>query len=540
MTCTVCRGSPGRRPLVEAIREWYARDDVLNEILQAMQRWHVKFMPGYAPSSWLYTEDAGELRTAIERPLELMARHPERRDYPYFRIFGERHRPAPCWDEDTLVGYDFVIEKDGRIWQECFEAMLPVLDVLEHHGVYYWLKYTGHHSLHVILPAEVFPASIRGVSLAGRHRALHHRLMVFLNKRARQHYNDHDRHCLPGTNMPYSVNEDTGLVNYPLLREELAGFRPWRASTHLAQVRDLWRKVPPEARGSGEALLLEALRPYGEQRTEYPSTARRSASAPLPEPPPGSSVEQAVRDLGSGDVPTRRCAAWALMLLGDASLESLLCRALGDQDPDVRWFAAEALARVGTIDALPALLQMTPDDMASASFVDYCVGIGESIVPELVRALQRRPLRSWHALPVDKALERIGVASRPQLEALRAGGSTENRRKATAILARIAGQTSFGEALEASWDPRRYRQAVKTLAWYDDPRAGERLVELAGEGGARVRKDAVKYLDWTDSPERAAVFQSALDDPQPKIRRWAERGLEHAEQLEPLLSRCSG
>jgi hypothetical protein len=218
--------NPGRRPSVDEIRAYYAREEVLDELLQGMQRWHVKFVPGYAKTSWLCTQDPVELREAIARPLDRMAKNPKLVDYPYFRIAWERHDPAWSWDAGTLWGYDFVIEKDSVIWQECFEAMLPVMDILDHFGVFYWLKYTGHHSLHLVIPAEAFPQTVRGSPIKDKHRLLYHRLMVFLNKRARQQYNEHDRHCPPGTNMPYSVNEDTGLLNYPLRREELDHFRP--------------------------------------------------------------------------------------------------------------------------------------------------------------------------------------------------------------------------------------------------------------------------------------------------------------------------
>jgi hypothetical protein len=77
--------------------------------------------------------------------------------------------------------------------------------------------------------------------------------------------------------MPYSVNEDTGLLNYPLLRAELEGFRPWQASIHLARVRDFWRVVPKDAYGGAGALLEEVVRPCEEQVKTYPPVSQRPA-----------------------------------------------------------------------------------------------------------------------------------------------------------------------------------------------------------------------------------------------------------------------
>jgi hypothetical protein len=108
--------APGRRPSIAEVRAYYSRGEVLNEILQGMRRWHVRYVPGYAKSGWVYTEDPQELRSMITGPLELMEAHPERRDYPYFRIYGERHCTAHSWDEGTLWGCDFVIEKDAYLW----------------------------------------------------------------------------------------------------------------------------------------------------------------------------------------------------------------------------------------------------------------------------------------------------------------------------------------------------------------------------------------------------------------------------------------
>ena len=556
--------NPGRRPSIAEIRDYYSRDETLNELLQAMQHWHVRFVPGYAKSRWVYTENRQELHSMIMKRLGLMEKHPERKDYPYFRINWERHRPAYSWDEKTLWGYDFVIEKDSFLWQECFEAMFPVMDILEHLGVHYWLKYTGHHSLHLIIPAEVFPQTFRGIPLKDKHKAIYHRLMVFLNKRANQKYNDHDRHCPPGTNMPYSMNEDTGLINYPLLREELEDFRPWHASIHLAKVRDFWRTVPKDAYGKADALLKELMKPYDEQIKIYPPISHQSIKSIEPERwesvlvgvrKPSSetslSVKQAIEMLKSDDALIRRFAAWVLMLMADNSSLSALCQALADEDADVRWFAAndllvvqclrnqhkEAMFRFGNLDAMPKLLEMQPDDMANGSFVDFCVKHGESTIPFLVEALKKKFTSTWSSLPIDKALERIGDACKPILEKMLEDGDAENREKASNILSRLSGTPSIEQILEMSHSKQHKQRklAARMLAWYDEPRTIERLLEMVNDKNQVVRKEAVKALGCIDHPESEEILQHALLEPNAKVHRWAERGLEMVIEMDSLM-----
>ncbi|MBN2389678.1 MAG: HEAT repeat domain-containing protein [Anaerolineae bacterium] len=531
--------TPGRRPAIGEIRAYYTRPEILNEILQAMQRWHVSFVPGYVKQSWVYIEDAAKLRAMLMQPLDLMEQYPERTEYPYFRINWARHNPAHSWNKDTLRGYDFVIEKDSFLWQECFEAMLPVMDILEHFGVTYWLKYTGHHSLHLVVPAECFPREVRGVPLTDVHEAVYHRLMVFLNKRARQHYNEHNRHCPPGTNMPYSVNEDTGLVNIPLLREELATFRPWQASIYLVQPRDFWRSVPESARGCAAGLLDKVLRPSGEQARFYPppvipserSESRNLLTMSTEIPRMHSASFRFARNDGIPEnsdncinIRERRLAVWKLMLSSDENDSPTLIAALADEDADVRWFAAEALARIGSLDALPALLALPYDDMTGACLVDFCVRHGEVSIPALIEALKTFTA-PWSSPPVDKALERIGEVSISHLQKLLDDSNHDVRKRAASILERISGTPTLDDVLAMSTTHNRKHNAAQMLGWYDEPRAHQRLTELTTDRNPRVRKDAIKALLWTDHPDAEQLLQRALTDENDKVRRWAENGI---------------
>lgn len=545
--------TPGRRPAPEEIRDYYTRPEILREIRATMARWHVCYLPGYAPQRWLTTETVDDLRSLLAEPLNRMAEDPARTEYPYFRINYARYHPAHSWDEAALWGYDFVIEKDHPLWQACFEAMLPVMDILDDFGVHYWLKYTGHHSLHLVIPAEAFPATVRGVPLTACRAAIHHRLMVFLNKRAAQARNDHDRHCPPGTNMPYSVNEDTGLVNTPLVRADLADFRPWQASIHTVEIHDLWRTVPDTAHGSAAGLLDEVLKPFHGQAPVYPAASLPTKPRRLPAPRPGKRAEapafararksagtlpsrcEALDTLRHGSTAARQRAAWALLLTGDATAPALI-KALHDPDADVRWFATEALLAADVPAPLDDLLAMAPDDMAGAAFADHATRTGAAAVPALVDGLRTDFNHFWNSLPIDQALVRIGAAARPALAAMAHDPDRDQRAKALAILTQIEGTPSLEEVLAMSHNPRTTSKAAKMLGWFDDPRAWQRIAELCSEPhNVRARRDALQALLWTDHPQTHQLVHRALDDPHRKVRRLAERSLDLVEQLDRLL-----
>ena len=537
--------TPGRRPEIPEVRDYYSRPDILNELLQGMQRWHVRYVPGYERQRWLYTECPAELQQLLNRALDTMVEDPQYTDYPYFRINYARYTPAQSWDEENIWGHDFVIEKDSPLWQECFEAMLPVMDILEYFGVHYWLKYSGHHSLHLVIPAEMFPSALRGISLNTCYESLHHRLMIFLNRHSNQHFNEHNRHCPPGTNMPYSINEDTGLVNLPLLRQDLAAFRPWHANIHLVEPRDFWRTIPDKSRGSGISLLEEVLKPTTQQKHFYTDLSQQpqfdegKAQKKVDSPRvkalclPGN---QAFSHITSTDTGERCLAAWTLMVLALPETVPHLIQALSDENADVRWFAAEGLIRVGSSHALDDMLAMQPDDMAGSCLVDFCMRYGEVTIPALIQALCTSYRSPHNSLPFDKALEHIGEPSIPYLKDLQIHKNPTVRKVAATVLWRLTGTPGVEEVLVLSEQRNRKPYAASMLGWYDDPRVYNRVSELSADmHNDRLRRECIKSLLWNDHPHTKDLLHKALEDPSKKIRNWAKRYLALLKQVELLI-----
>ena len=347
------------RPPLEEVRAYYSRTDVLDELLGGMRRWHVRLEPGEGlRHRWINVTDRQELRAMLLRPLDRMARNPRRVKFPYLRIDARRYEPVTSWEPDDRWGLDFVLEKDGPTWRECWDAVLPVTAILDHFGVHYWLKYTGHHSLHVLMPAESVPARLGRLPLLEYLPSIRRRLLAFFRRCCFQPLGEGGSfHGSPGTNMPYALNEDTGLLNYPILKREIPAFQPVQAHPSGAAVRSFWREFPHQKRGSAAALLAEALRPFREQKCSLPGLSAR--------PPVG--LDQTLAQMESRQRRQRKEAVLRLPWFGEPEAADRLLGALNDRALEVRKAAVEAVAGVDDPRCEWALRKMLPGTAAKLS-----------------------------------------------------------------------------------------------------------------------------------------------------------------------------
>lgn len=71
------------RPPLEAVREYYSRPEVLDEIPAAMQKWHVRLEPGEGlKHRWFNTIDRDELHGRLMRLLDRIARNEQLTQVP--------------------------------------------------------------------------------------------------------------------------------------------------------------------------------------------------------------------------------------------------------------------------------------------------------------------------------------------------------------------------------------------------------------------------------------------------------------------------
>lgn len=95
-------------------------------------------------------------------------------DVQFHPFFGMHHAVNSPGRPDDLTGWDMRFEADLEL-RESLDALIPVLAVLEHYRVPVISKFSGHRSLHVIIPAEAFPGEMK-------RRPLHKEWMAAFDK----------------------------------------------------------------------------------------------------------------------------------------------------------------------------------------------------------------------------------------------------------------------------------------------------------------------------------------------------------------------
>lgn len=337
------------RPSLQEARAYYSRTDVLGELAGAMQHWHVRLEPGEKMRhSWFNVDETSEVYETLMRLLDRMEENESLVKFPYMRIDARRYNPVTSWEEEDLWGSDFMMEKDGATWQECWDAVMPVIRILEYFGLRFWLKYTGHHSLHVMIPAENFPEKWGGLRFVEYASSFGSRLRAFFDRRGFQSLDETGLQGGGGgggTNMPYTLNEDTGLLNYPVLPAEIPGFEPVKARIDEAKVRSFWREFPDDKRACAMPLVEEVLKPFDEQAESY---GEGDLHPPL-------MLSDLLKRMDSPDFRERKYAVVRLPWFKEEEATERAMEALQDKRVDVRKNAVKALAGIDDPKAEQAL-----------------------------------------------------------------------------------------------------------------------------------------------------------------------------------------
>ncbi|MBN1247892.1 MAG: hypothetical protein JXC32_09555, partial [Anaerolineae bacterium] len=265
---------------------------------------------------------------------------------------------------------DCVFEADLPLWRDAFQDVTAIIARFEQDGVPYLHKFSGHRSLHVIVPGDILPHGYSGES----SRRLAHALMAWSGSQA------HRLHKI--TRMAYSLNEDTGLVCLPIARGKLDAFRPWHANLHLVRIPeatwDLW------GTDRDRAQLAELIRDL--EAVEPPTPTRHCPTVPEPE-----AALAPYRDR-LAHLPIDGSPAEVVQSLDprEAIPETALIAAMADPEVDARWLAAEAyvlhghsLSRAG-FEALVA----EEEEYARSAAVDVLLRFEDAIVPFATEVLR--------------------------------------------------------------------------------------------------------------------------------------------------------
>ncbi|NKB65679.1 MAG: hypothetical protein GKR89_01340 [Candidatus Latescibacteria bacterium] len=322
----------GRWPTKGELLEYYARSEVVSVLYDQARRWQVLAQMGR--DILLQPQRPADVRDALLRGLEEFSPgvglDQRLTTYPTIHILRQR--------EGLSVGQDYMLETDPQTWSQAFYQIGRAVEVLETVGAFYRLKFSGHRSLHLSIPAEAFPAQVRGQAIGGSIEELHKRLDAFLQVPG---HIDSPK----GLRALYSTHPRSGLVSLPLTRGQLAHFQPWMASIHTIQVDSAWLGLPADAVARTERLLEAVLeQPVDQPLAVVAPLVQEQAVAQYQEGPPWS-LDQVQAGLGAAESAQRVAAARAVMVQGMDLESGQRLRLLADDEPDVVWFATAAALR---------------------------------------------------------------------------------------------------------------------------------------------------------------------------------------------------
>ena len=570
----------GAGPTLAEVRDYYLRTDILAEIARLTHLRDVELIyrttAGEEFHIALPPQTAEELRSVFRRtfPPEtaLTADY-----YPWLHGWSNRaYETDPATNQRRLIGFDSGRELDFG-WRRSFAGLYPGMAVLDELGIYYRVKFSGHRSLHLCIPAEVVPERFR-CSADGdwsRWRSAVNAIGEFV----------HSRGCgdalwarMAGEEPfsgVYSVHRYCGLAGVPLLPSECRQFRPWMATVHLAAPLPGWWDIPAEAQENFERPLsriragtvvfdMDATRSAGARfRTESgyvaPAVARArqtAAHAPAPD----------TADLQSARVDARRRAAWCSMVSGRRLADEALLLALQDSDHDVRWFALETRCGARKAGVSAALLR-TVQKLAGErhryvreAAVDVLLNSGEEGLARLLelaggkrqwkkdgRGPARRRREFQEVWILQQYVEENGEVAAAQLAGLAARGSVEVCRAACAVLERC-GETGLGalvELLSRAGEEARLEVLVSLMYSGETalPALERAVREKAGEArdlirrvmDASARLRAGKTLCWEMRPATLATVvalgaESAMDVLRRNLHSGNRRESYHASR----------
>lgn len=265
----------------------------------------------------------------------------------------------------------------------------------------------------------------------------------------------------------------------------------------------------------------------------------------------GQSAEGSLEQLRSGTAVERTEAMIQVGLSGERQAVAPLIEILRDDDPELRYWAADALGKIGDTRAVPGLIVALRDPFEAVR-MSAAVALGDLKAKGAVPALGelvvgKIPSAKGYALfnPVDvgaarwmaaRALGRIGdpLAVAPLTEALLQDDGDLGLFVAQA-LAQLGDRRAVPALLKAA--ERRsepaLRGTIEAFGLLGDARAIPLLLDLLTSGNEDARHTAAVALGQLRGQAAAAALKkAALDDPAQHVRESAAAALEEIRRRE--------
>jgi HEAT repeat protein len=281
-------------------------------------------------------------------------------------------------------------------------------------------------------------------------------------------------------------------------------------------------------------------------------------SEPTP-PIPEADLKRWLTQLRSNDVTLRSDAAHQLGKLGDERAVEALVEALSDSDEYVRKSAVTALRRIGGPAAMEGLRRALADrseqvvlqavnglrDMRDREAVeplvrvltrrerslqlaatDALIRIGADAVPPLMEAFKDRALRRRIGNQIWKILVDMGTKSIDPLLQMLTDENQYVRLTAISVLGRIGDRRVAAPLVHLFLDdPRMQEAVVTTLARLEERRVLESPGSPAADREIFLPKDVVDGFLGRPREDVTRVLTEALDNPSPKVHRFALKAL---------------
>jgi len=560
----------GRYPTLREVLAYYSRTDFLDFLLKTCTVRKVCLVipeKRHWEPRWgkdrIRAKDRDSLAAFIEERIErAFPDHDPGERLPFYPSF---HQSVVRWPEGQVDedggARDEIVESDLPAWREAFQDVFTLVSCLQDEGIPWRSKFSGSRSLHVMIPRG-------GQDLDPKH---------FGGSRA---------HKVPIIRMPYSLNEDTGLVSLPLTWETLPAFRPWQANLSVVKIdiEDPWladvsgdeqERVRTFVTGAKEGPELER-RVYFDPREFTDDRKRRAAALPdlarggdASELSPGAKAWQMLRgalpvtadDITEAielkdDDETGWLAAEAYLVHGDTPSHDTLGVLLDQHHPYIRSATMDAIVVFEDQSISYFIEQMQMNNMGAKARHLSLLAQNQRLCLKLLAEAEKVIGRSGalvHRLAcVSGAATRSwGPAMDMVEEAAKEYSNEPNWDTRVRALELISQMTDHWSAHELTRDAqelagmgsvivdmlllahgtaeRHWRRAfLVALSEIADIRALDVFIEALGDNYHDTSRWATRALVRIGKPAIPALEDAAASD-EPRIRRYAVRCLGHLE-----------
>lgn len=213
---------------VKDVLDYYGRVDISGAIYRAARgrRSHITDTPQTLGRARPDTPALNQASQILEKAEQFLQEHsPDDipRRYPAFH---------------AVVNRDVVLEIDVKHdHKEAFERGRKVLDILDSHNIPYRVKFSGNSSPHIIIPEEAYQHLVPEGEEEESFKKLYNLVLRKCSAAGVDSSFSDPNHFL---RLPYSLNENTGLISTPIRPEDYDDFQLEMAEIDAVQVAGWW------------------------------------------------------------------------------------------------------------------------------------------------------------------------------------------------------------------------------------------------------------------------------------------------------------